>query len=92
MEGSKLLSQEVPKLERIHKMNAELLMRLQENVGSLESKILVLEGSNSIKQGARPDREEKRDGALVQFESQQDDFRYLLDRLDLVVELLNRII
>lgn len=94
MEGlTKSLAQsDVPKLGRIYNINNELLMRLNENVGSLESKIVVLEGSNSIKPTARPEREEKRDGALVQFESQLDELRYLVDRLDLVVECLNRII
>lgn len=93
MEGLKSLSQQdVPKLGRIHNINAELLMRLNENVGSLESKIVVLEGSNSIKAIPRPEREDKRDGALVQFEAQLDELRFMVDRLDLVVEMLNRII
>lgn len=87
------LAEDIPRLGRLHYNNTELLLRLKENVGSLESKIIVLEGSGAITEISRPVRKEKCDGgALDQFEFQQDEFRGLVDKLDLVVEMLNRII
>jgi len=81
-----------PKLGRIICNNNELLLRLEENTECLESKLRALEGSNSIVSIPVPVKEEQADGVLYQFEIQEDRFRSYLDRLDIALEMLSRII